>query len=275
MKAILPISGPKPKYYEVYIGYLRGILEAAGVKVELRGKHVDRNITAYEIIINGRKIIYDPFNHYQPIMRGWDGCPYFKTHFNSAVLAAHHGMIGFSPTSFWDWKQYEVLSSEVRYRAEGPVLCMQNPHGHATERRKQAQMVIGEHYKSQAIIHWNVSQASYWRMAGDCLTHVFMPGARWDILDKGQLQYMAFGCCTISPRISDELPFAESWSAALMPGEHYIECRRDMADLLDCIEWIRSHPVDAIEIGQNAKNLFGSGSTPEWLMTRIRGAIHE
>jgi len=43
-------------------------------------------------------------------------------------------------------------------------------------------------------------QVSFWRKISGCAVAIFVPGARIDILDRGQIQFMAFGACTISRR---------------------------------------------------------------------------
>jgi hypothetical protein len=102
------------------------------------------------------------------------------------------------------------------------------------------------------------------------LVHVCVPGARNDILDRGQLQAMAFGCCTISPVLADCL----AWNKELVPGVHYLSCANDYSDLIEKIEWCKSNRDKCIEIGQNAKILFQETSVPskllEWIKINVK-----
>ena len=96
-----------------------------------------------------------------------------------------------------------------------------------------------------------------------CLVSVCVPGQRKDILDRGQFQYMAFGACTISPKLNIMLPYMN----VLIPGVHYVECKYDYSDLIEKIEWCRQNRAECIEIGQNVKKLFHAASTPYAIWT--------
>ena len=78
------------------------------------------------------------------------------------------------------------------------------------------------------------------------------------MLDRGQGQQMMFGACTISPKLNTRL----SYHGMLKPGIHYVECKPDYSNLIEKVNWVRSHKTQAIEIGKNAKALFLNTSTP-------------
>ena len=103
------------------------------------------------------------------------------------------------------------------------------------------------------------NQIDYWMDINKCLVSVCVPGATNNMLDRGQWQYMAFGCCTISPILPELLPFDKK----LIPDVHYIRCKDDYSDLLEKIEWCKQNREKCIEIGRNAKKLFLETSTPE------------
>ena len=114
-------------------------------------------------------------------------------------------------------------------------------------------------------------QEAYWKRINDCLIHVFIPGARYNILDRGHLQYIGFGCCTIAPKISDILPYYKK----LEPGVHYVQMKSDYSDLIERIEWCRYHRQKCIQIGINAQKLFRKTCTPSslrvWIEECLRG----
>jgi len=145
---------------------------------------------------------------------------------------------------------------------------MQRPGGAAKERREYVQDMLRRQYGS-VVITDSVPQIDYWKKINNCTTHVFIPGARNDMLDRGHIQYLAFGCCSIAPRITNVLPYY----GKLVPGVHYVECKPDYSDLIAKIEWIRSNREHAVEIGRNARVLFEQACTPEvlwnWILLSI------
>ena len=95
-------------------------------------------------------------------------------------------------------------------------------------------------------------QVTYWKKANNCLVSVHVPGARNDMLDRAQYQFMAFGVCTISPYLKDVLPHR----AVFQPDYHYVECKPDYSDLIEKIEWCKKNRKKCIQIGKNAKDYF-------------------
>ena len=87
---------------------------------------------------------------------------------------------------------------------------------------------------------------------------VCVPGARNNMLDRGQSQQMAFGACTISPKLVTRL----SYHGMLIPGVHYVECKSDYSDLIEKANWVINNRSKAIKIGNAAKKLFSETSTP-------------
>jgi hypothetical protein len=145
---------------------------------------------------------------------------------------------------------------------------MQRPGGNATERRQLVHKILTAEYGQDAQINF-ITQEYYWARINDCLVHVFVPGARNDMLDRGHIQYLAFGCCTIAPPIVDELPY----DGQLVPGVHYVACAPDYSDLLEKIEWCRENRGECVIIGNNARALFERTSTPHklwsWILEKL------
>ena len=88
---------------------------------------------------------------------------------------------------------------------------------------------------------------------------VCVPGARNDMLDRGQGQQMFFGACTISPKLKTRL----SYDRKIFRGILYVEGKPDYSDLIQKIEWVKENQEHAIQIGKTARKLFLETSTPE------------
>jgi hypothetical protein len=146
---------------------------------------------------------------------------------------------------------------------------MQRPRGGAFERRNYVQKILKTRYGDSTKTEFVENQCEFWEIINHCLVHVCVPGARNDILDRGQLQAMAFGCCAISPVLADCL----AWNQELVPGVHYISCASDYSDLIEKIEWCKCNRDKCIEIGQNVKKLFNETSTPKKLLEWIELCI--
>lgn len=54
---------------------------------------------------------------------------------------------------------------------------------------------------------------------------------------------MLFGCCVL--KVESPMGFQQWYYDRIKPFEHYVPVRADMSDLVEMIEWTRSHPVQA------------------------------
>ncbi len=151
------------------------------------------------------------------------------------------------------------------------ILSNQRPHTQNRERRTYVQNLLREKFADQFDNSFT-EQCDFWRKVSRALVSVCVPGARMNILDRGQLQYMAFGACTVSPTLSIDLPDGHR----LAPNVHYLECRTDWSDLVERIEWAKCHRTKCLEIGWNAKRLFEKTLTArplfEWVNQCLLGA---
>ena len=142
------------------------------------------------------------------------------------------------------------------------------PRGNATERRKNVQLILRNKYGS-FFTNEIIEESAFYLSVNDTLVSVCAPGNRNNMLDRGQLQFMAFGCCTISPNLLTTL----SWDQQPIPDFHYIKCSDDYSDIIEKIEWVKKNPEMAIQIGLNAKELFSKTSLPivqvEWIKNLI------
>jgi len=220
-------------------------------------------------MIDGKHVIFDFFDFEQIFPDDIRSChSYFKFHY-SEECRQYPNAFPFSPVNFHDWKEYYRIRKEINYRADGLILNNQTPRNGAFERRTHVQKMLLSHYGSTNVSTKHYSQHEFFRLIDCALISVCVPGARNNMLDRGQAQYMFLGACTISPRIVTRL----SWDEPLIPNEHYLMCKDDYSDLIEKIEWVKSNKESAIQIGENAKSLFTKTSTPEkqleWISSKI------
>lgn len=267
---ILPAScAPRSEYHTRYISYFISIFEACGVKYKLEGTDKD---TIFYTEINGKKVLFDYSDYHRVVRRHPINTPCFKYHYSYNSKKSYKNLFPFTPTSFINWPRYFELSKSIQYRAEGDLIInKQKPYGNAIERREKVIDMLRKRYADIGSITTKPddSQEIFWQMINKCLVAVFVPGATNDMLDRGHLQYLAFGCCTIAPSIVDRLPYGKK----LLPSVHYVQCASDYSDLIEKIEWCRKHRGTCRRIGRSAKQLFLKTSTPakllEWVLMCI------
>lgn len=262
----LPTSGPKPLYYRTFVGYFKGILDYLSIPFQLDGT---AEYCYFVAKFDDKEVVFDFSDFYDtPAVDRYKH--YFKFHYSKEEHSKYENVYPFAPTSFYDWKKYDIFKSKINYGCNSNVILnMQRPYGGAIERRTFVQKMLRERYGTMVETGHKLPQADYWQKINNCLVHVFVPGARNDMVDRGHIQCMAFGCCTIAPPITDVLPY----DGELIPGVHYVQCRSDYSDLIEKIEWCKNNRGRCIEIGNNAKRLFERSCLPgrlwDWVLEKI------
>lgn len=270
-KIRFPMSCQPQRYYNRHPRYVLETIRAAGIAVQLCRKTSVAHC-CFAIDVDGWEVAIDfsNFPDLPPCHRRFDH--WFKFHCTEGLHEKVPHVHPFPVVSFYDWRRYQVLSGCIRYAATGDlVVNMQRPHAAATQRRLMVQAMLRREYGARVAIEL-ASQPDFWRRAGRCLVAVFVPGARNDMLDRGHAQYLALGCCTISPYIRTLLPAGHK----LVAGEHYLCCGDDYSDLIEKIDWCRTHRAACRQIGAAAKDLFIRTSTPrriwEWVQQCLSAA---
>lgn len=266
-KIVIPKSGPKPLYYNTHVMYFRNLLDFLEIPYVLKGV-IEKGTTKFVVMIGDKKVLMD-FSDHTDCLDSDSFDAYFKYHYSYAKHAGYDKMYPFAPISFYDWPRYRDLSTKISYTGvSNTILNMQRPYAGALERRTQVQKMLKLRYGNEVIIPLT-SQVNYWKKINNCLVHVFVPGARNDMVDRGHAQYMAFGCCTIAPPITDVFPY----DGELIPGVHYVQCKPDYSDLIEKIEWCKNNRENCVEIGSNAKKLFERSCLPgrlwNWVLEKI------
>ena len=259
-KIIFPRTTTPRRYYDVHPAYLLEIFRKLGFLVEFCD---DTTVgeCAFGVGIDSNEAIFD---YWDLLLTPDDDRVCFKFHFSDGIHTPDGRLFPFAPVSFYDWDQYFELKNKIKYVAGDVVISAQRPYCDAKARRVKLQATLKSKYGGKAMTAI-LPQESYWEAINGALVHVFAPGARADMLDRGHIQYLAFGCCTISPKIINILPFWEK----LEPNIHYIECGGDYSNVIQLVEWCRSNKDACIEIGRNAQNLFETTCTPNKLIEWI------
>jgi hypothetical protein len=256
------------KYYNVHALYLRHIFEASDVQLEIAG---DTTVSSgFTIDIDGTTIFIDYSDHPRIFRKGRQYRAYFKYHYAEQHKELEN-IFPLAPVSFYNWSEFYTLRKKIDYTANTDIILNnQKPYGNAAERRRFVQKLLREKYGVLLETNHILPQYAYWKKANNCLVHVFVPGARNDMLDRGQLQYMAFGCCTLSPPISDILPYYKK----PIPGIHYVQVESDYSNLIDRVEWCKSNRKKCIEIGRAAQKLFDETCIPTAIMVWIERCLY-
>lgn len=266
MKAIIPERNVfKPKYYQ-YIKYIENILRYNDVKIIKKG---DVTGVTFNIILNDIKICFD-YSDYHAIRNKEalkSGMPYFKFHWHSEEHKEFKNMYSWTGLSFYNWNRFYQFKKEINYKSNSNLIIHRDRM--ANQRRNSAQKILIDKY-GKSVLTNRVSQEEYWKGLNDCLVYVHIPGCRKDSLDRSQKQIMAFGGCIITPIIDDYT----AYNKRPIPNVHYLACKYDFSDLIDKIEWCKTHRKQCIEIGRNASRLFENTSTPKqifnWLLKNIK-----
>jgi len=242
------------RYFNTHFQYVLNIFKDLDSKI----KEEERD--GFVVTINGQSFLFDYADTDIPVVCN---IPVFKFHckYESERVSS------FPPVSFLNWADYRDFRNLCQYKAKGSINMRQRFYGNATERRNTARNILINKFPGLNIAQ--VSQKEFWLEINNCFLPVFVPGWCNNMLDRGQFQYMALGCCTISPRLPECLPFGKK----LIPNEHYIQCKDDYSDLIDLIKFYECFRETCIEIGNNAKQLFEITSTPEaignWIGDRL------
>jgi len=242
------------RYYNTHFKYVLNILKDLDCNIKLEPTN------GFVVTLNGKKVLFDYSDTHELVKCS---IPVFKFHCRQET----DNMFCFPPTSFIEWKDYKDFFNIIKYKASGSLSMRQRAYGNATERRERVKNVLISNFST--IETRQMSQREYWLDINDCFLPVFVPGWCNNMIDRGHFQYMALGCCTISPRLPERLPFGHMF----VPGIHYIECKDDYSDVVELIKFYECFKETCIEIGNNAKALFIETSTPEsigqWIKEKL------
>jgi hypothetical protein len=142
------------------------------------------------------------------------------------------------------------------------------PNGAATERRNLVQTLLRKRFPDSDISA-DCDQIDFWKMHEHCLTAVCVPGATNNMVDRGHIELIGLGVCTVSPQLDTVFPHYQ----LLEPGKHYVRCRDDYSDLEEILVSLQKTPELCKEIGNNARQFYEEYYSPAkywaWIMENI------
>tara|TARA_R110001599_G_scaffold236496_1_gene435731 strand:- start:293 stop:1186 length:894 start_codon:yes stop_codon:yes gene_type:complete len=262
------------RYYSTHPQYVLNLLMKGGADIEMvdATKFICRSTVSFDCLIDGHLCKFD-FNDHEIIDRdeAFKYKAYFKFHYHEShgVGASKENIFPFSPVNFHDWDLYNKLQPMINYTAKGKVLNNQAPAGAAVARRNHVHQLLRNAYGNQ-LDAGRYPKEEFYKLINNASAIVCVPGARNNMLDRGQGQQLGFGACTISPKLNTRL----SYHGMLVPGVHYVECKPDYSDLIEKVNWVRSNEDKAIKIGRAAKQLFLETSTPQKQVEWIKKCVH-
>lgn len=262
------------RYYSTHPQYVLNLLTKGGADVEMvPATNFDcRSTVSFDCLIDSHLCKFD-FNDHEKY--DWENAhkykAYFKFHYHEShsVGPREKNIFPFSPVNFHDWDLYNKLQPIINYTAKGKVLNNQAPAGNAVERRNHVAKILKEAFNDNLDMK-RYPKEEFYKLINNASVIVCVPGARNNMLDRGQGQQMGFGACTISPKLNTRL----SYHGMLVPGVHYVECKSDYSDLIEKVNWVRSNKDKAVQIGKAAKKLFLETSTPQKQVEWIKQCVN-
>jgi hypothetical protein len=248
------------RYWNIHYLYVLSIFQYLGCTISFK-EGLDFDNTSFRCFINGKEFLFD-FADSSEIKKCDLKTFKFHCHQETDQIKC------FPPVSFYNWWEYIDLEKEIIYNPNSSlhISCRQRPYGGAIERRKFVQNLLVKDFPNRVWVNI-IPQEDYWKEISRINVAVFVPGFCNNMLDRGHLQYMAFGCYTLSPNIPEILPFNKK----VLPGIHYSKCSNNYMDLTSLIwgKYLNSNQNRYFEIGLNAKKLFKETCTPkaigEWI----------
>jgi hypothetical protein len=260
------------RYYPIHIQYILNIFQYMKFDIEFIDPRLFpiRSQVIFDCMIDDKLIRFD-FSDFENLNEDdIKTCDiYFKFHYIDSY-SKYENVFPFTPVNFHNWEEYYELEKLIKYKAVGKILNNQTPFGAAIERRTYVQQILTHKYGKNLSIE-RKTQTEFFKSINNGLVSICVPGARNNMLDRGQCQYFGLGSCTISPRLISTL----SWNKKIEPGIHYIQCNDDYSDLIEKIEWVRNNKTDAIKIGESAKLLFQKTTTPRNQILWIKHCLNK
>jgi len=249
------------RYYDIHFQYIFDLFSDQGYKLQFR-EPIVKKMVVFDVNFKGHEILIDFYDYSdlpdEGLVNRYEAT--FKFHTTKHIMEKFNNIFPISPISFYDWNEYRTLLSTIKYKAHGRIYNKQTPHTQNYYRRFAMKQLLLSNYPESELDLGISPRSDFFQAIKDCLVSVCVPGSHNNILDRGQLQYMALGVCTISPQLTAAyVPWNEQFEA----GTHYLKCADDYSDVIKLIEWVREHPKESIQIGQNAKELFQRTCLPE------------
>jgi hypothetical protein len=269
------------KYGLIHFHFFVQYAKVAGITVELidcndRVFISESHLTFSCTVNNDQQIIIDYADH---SIRDWknlyQNVPYFK--FQTTIdnlnnfIPLGPPMVGVKRkgTKGATIREYNHIRHHYNYQPGTTILCKQLPNGAAIDRRNLVHSLLNKNFNNVDILA-EQDQLDFWKQHETCLTAVCVPGATNNMVDRGHIELIGLGVCTISPDLYTVFPNF----SRLESGKHYIKCKDDYSDLIDIIKDLQKNPTVAKIIGDNAKSFYENYYTPtkywQWISENIQ-----
>ncbi len=250
-------------HYSCHYSHLARYAQLAGCEVEVveRDTHVWCTLGGapnfFSIDVDGKQLIIDFSDLFREGLENFSIFPaYGKYQYFYHECKQHAQLYPLGPpmdirNDKLLYRYFELINKETIYTCNtDTVLNNQRAHTRALDRRTDVRNLLlrAEKYLDISL----TTQWSFWSKFRNCLVSVVVPGACNNMVDRGHLEQLGLGVCTISPTLWTVFPYRQT----LQPWIHYIPCKDDYTDLLDKIAWCRENRNRCREIGKNAKEFF-------------------
>ncbi len=270
IKKILFPKEENQKYYKIHYQYILNLFKRCGIDIEYT-IIPEINETAFKCFIDGKEIIFDFADKGKSTQSVHNQYKYiFVFHYYLEECLPWNNFYPFVPVSFHDWNVYNELSMFQKITGCEKITCRQRPYGDAIQRRQIVQSFLADEFNGK-FDNNIINQYEFLKEAHNDIISICVPGHHNNMIDRGQLQYIALGGITISPRIPEIFPYQKK----LISNEHYIRCSDGYEDLIDIIKYYQENDFNTLlQISENCKSFFSKYCTPINLIKYIDEVIN-
>lgn len=251
------------EYHQKYHEYFVNTAIYAGLEVSYDDSLKPVNNAAIPFFIDGIKCAYDMSDYSIVSPDSWKKefkC-YFMIH-HLPIFDVYSNLGSVPQQSFFDWDEYNILS-QTKYDCSSDLVLHCQNLGEIHRRHFARRLLSEKGYNLDT--NSGRSSIDFWKLSQKCCVSVHIPGSTTHCVDRGQLQLIGLGVCTISPNL-----YCSLGRLRAEPNVHYVLIRDDYSDLTKKVDWCLANPKECVEIGNNAKDLFQNTCTPEAIWRYIR-----
>lgn len=253
-----PIESLAAPYHGMYLDFLAQVARRTGAAVRVHERYQAYSAAFEFSIVDSPRCLMD-FSDYGSLPAPNIVAAYphvFKFHYLGAYGPEHANVRPFSPISFHDWSAVTSLrpwSPDVSMILHKQAIDVSRPD--LAKRRSKARSILQSFLKPEMLDTAVVEQSQFFSQSENCLASVHIPGSWEHLLDRGQLQLMALGVCTISPDL-----WTVTAGGRPQPFVHYLPIRDDFSDLKEKVQWCYGNRGKCYAIGNQAR---------QWFMERL------
>ena len=274
-----PIESQSHKYNLIHFRFFIQYAKIAGVEIEMvksdDNVFLSNDQLIFSCTIDGQQIIVDYADH---STKNWKkfypGIPYYKfqttRETSQDIIPLGPPMVGVKRigTKGATMREYNHIRYHYNYQPGIKILCKQLPNGAAVERRNMVHQMLKDNF-SDVDINANENQIDFWKAHEHCLAAVCVPGATNHMVDRGHIELIGLGVCTVSPRLSTLFPGRRELEA----GKHYIQCADDYHNLVPILKDLKNNPDVCKTVGNEAHKFYEESYSPtyywKWILENL------